>query len=183
MNFLAAIFLFFVEEQLAFWLLHSTISLLPKDFYSGNLKGVKIEVEIFRIILAQKLPKLAKHCSALQVDVGPFVTQWFLCLFINQLPIEITMRFLDCFFYDGNVMLFRVTLALFVINQNVLLQTFDNTELLLRCKHLPENISDAQLLFGIAYNQAKVSSSRLPDYRKQAIINVENRQRLKLQKV
>lgn len=46
-------------------------------------------MEAFRLIFKDKFPKLSKHFANLQVDVGMFVTQWFMCLFINMLPTEV----------------------------------------------------------------------------------------------
>jgi len=60
MNFLAAILLFFMEEQLAFWMLHCTIQLLPPHYYSTRLVGIKADVLAFKQLFTQKLTKISK---------------------------------------------------------------------------------------------------------------------------
>jgi len=102
------------------------------------------------------------------------VTQWFLCLFINLLPIEIAMRFLDSFFYDGNIMLFRIALALFSKSQKILLNTNDLAEIMVLCRNLPESVTDPNLLFEHAY-QLKISEQKLTEYRKQGLVIVEQK--------
>jgi len=99
----------------------------------------------------------------------------FLCLYINCFPIEVVMRFLDSLFYDGSIMLFSVALALFNINQKILLHTADDVEVLLLCRNLPGSVTDVNLLFEHAHNQMKLSAQKLSEYRKQGVLTVEKK--------
>jgi hypothetical protein len=179
MNFLAAMLLFFMEENLAFWMLAETITILPPQYYSKHLLGVKADVNVFKNLINMKLPKLGKHFSSLNVDIGVYVTQWFMCLYINYLPVQTAMRFLDSLFYDGSVMLFRVGLALLGLNQKVLLKISSNEELMMFCRKLPLTISDSNILFDQAYTQFKISRQKLKEWRQQALIAAEQRWREK----
>jgi len=171
MNFLAAVLLFFIEEEVAFWTVCTVVDdMLPRDYYCNNLRGVRVDVEVFRALFQQRLPKLAKHFSDLDVAPGIFATQWFLCLFINILPLESAFRFLDCFFYEGSKMLFRVALALFNANQAVILQTDSPATLLDVCQGLPQAATDPQQLINYAYDEITMknfSNSAIEDLRKQ----------------
>lgn len=42
----------------------------------------------------------------------PVTCPWFLCMYVNVLPVEIVMRIWDCVLWEGNVVLFRVGLAI-----------------------------------------------------------------------
>lgn len=172
MNFLAAVLLFFIEEEEAFWTVCTVVdNMLPRDYYCNNLRGVRVDVEVFRALFQQRLPKLAKHFSDLEVDPGIFVTQWFLCLFINVLPLESAFRFLDCFFYEGSKMLFRVALALFNANQAAILQTENAATLLDVCQGLPQAATDPQLVIDYAYDEITMknfSNKIIADLRKQS---------------
>eukprot|EP01125_Pyxidicula_operculata_P015720 TRINITY_DN5361_c0_g1_i1.p2 TRINITY_DN5361_c0_g1~~TRINITY_DN5361_c0_g1_i1.p2 ORF type:complete len:188 (-),score=27.58 TRINITY_DN5361_c0_g1_i1:275-838(-) len=175
MNYFAAALLFFLEEEESFWILSTTIrEVLPQNYYCNNLIGVQIDVEAFRMIFSHRYPKINKHLLDNDVDVGIFVTQWFLCLYINVLPMESTMRFLDAFFYEGSKMLFRIGLALFNMNKKLLFEQKETSILMALCQDLPLAATDPDVLFKFAYDEtlANFSVDELDTYRKQAQIKL-----------
>jgi len=98
-----------------------------------------------------------------------------LCLFINILPLEVALRFLDCFFYEGSKMLFRVALALFNANQTLVLQTDNAATLLDICQALPQTATDPQLLIDFAYDELTMknfSNQTVEQLRKQVYAKV-----------
>jgi len=167
MNFLAAMMLFYVEEEIVFWMIGTVMDdILPHGYYAENLIGIKVDVQVFKVLFDQKFPKLAKHLHHQSVEPQPFVIQWFMCLFITVFPDEICSRILDVFFYDGSKMLFRVALALFRLNEKILLNAKDTAELLLLCKQLPSTIEDAETLLNCAY-EIPISGKKLAEMRKE----------------
>jgi len=179
MNFLAAMLLFFMEEHLAFWMLSETLNVLPSKYYVRHLLGLKADVEVFRMLINMKLPKLGKHFATLNVDIGVFATQWFLCLYINYLPVQASMRFLDSLFYDGSVMLFRVGLSILALNQKSLRKIQTSEELMLYCRKMTYTITDPDIIFEQAYTQYKISRQKLKEWRQQATLVVEQKYRAK----
>jgi len=59
---------------------------------------------------------------------------WFLCLYIGYVPIEIVLRILDAFFCEGVDILFRVGLAIFKVNQELILKIEDSYSILVTLK-------------------------------------------------
>ena len=59
---------------------------------------------------------------------------WFLCLFVSCLPMDVTARILDCLFYEGRQILFRVALGLFKLKQTELLKSTEPNELVAAMK-------------------------------------------------
>ena len=47
----------------------------------------------------------------LQLPIEPLTVNWFLCLFVNTLPLETALHLWDCTFYEGIKVLFRAALA------------------------------------------------------------------------
>eukprot|EP01124_Arcella_intermedia_P011051 TRINITY_DN17540_c0_g1_i3.p1 TRINITY_DN17540_c0_g1~~TRINITY_DN17540_c0_g1_i3.p1 ORF type:complete len:1361 (+),score=321.98 TRINITY_DN17540_c0_g1_i3:55-4137(+) len=175
MNFLVAIMLFFVDEEMGFWLLCSIIdNVLPPGYFSQDLLGLRIDVEVFKVIFAQRLPKLSKHFDNMNVEAHSFIYQWFLSLYINVFPAEMAMRFLDCLFYDGSKMLFRVALALFTTQQKALLSSNDQLVLYSLCKNLPSTVTDMDSLLLVAYT-IPVSNNKLKEMRTQASIALKTK--------
>jgi len=173
MNFLAAILLFFLDEEICFWMICTVVEdLLPHGFFASDLLGLRIDVEVFKVLFAQRLPKLAKHFEYLRVDAHSFIYQWFLSLYITVLSAEMAMRFLDCLFYDGSKIIFRLVLALFTFNQKSLLNTEDTLQLSCLCKELPHTITDMDELLMIAYS-IPVSNKKLNEMRKQGLLTLK----------
>jgi len=172
MNYMAAMLLIFINEEITFWMVHTVVEdLLPPNYYCNGLIGVQIDVDVFKLILMERLPKVAKHFIKYDVDIALFVTQWFLCLFISLLPMESATRFIDSFLYEGNKMLFRVAFALFNMNKEKILLTTDTSELYDVCQNLPSFATDPDLIMEYAYDERTLlgfSSNQLENYRKQS---------------
>lgn len=44
--------------------------ILPAGYFSGSLGGLQTDMAVFRDILADRLPKLARHLQKLQGQIG-----------------------------------------------------------------------------------------------------------------
>ena len=74
---------------------------------------VQVDQLVFRHLVDAGFPRLAGHLEALGAGVAGVSTQWFLCLFVNSLPLETCLRVWDLFFFERcSSVLFRVALAL-----------------------------------------------------------------------
>ncbi|XP_072761058.1 uncharacterized protein [Anoplolepis gracilipes] len=99
---------------------------LPEGYFADNLRGLSIDMAVFRDLLRSRLPKLSKHLEALQNDAkdkatgnsyeppltNVFTMQWFLTLFCHCLPQEAVLRVWDLIFLEGNEVLLRTALAI-----------------------------------------------------------------------
>jgi hypothetical protein len=91
MNFIVALLLLYMKEEEAFWMLVVIIEeLLPKDYYSGIMLGVNVDTSVFKVLVAEKLPKIHRHLVELDCEISHLVVQFFLCIFINALPLEVS---------------------------------------------------------------------------------------------
>ncbi|XP_025991199.1 serine-rich adhesin for platelets isoform X2 [Solenopsis invicta] len=99
---------------------------LPEGYFADNLRGLSIDMAVFRDLLRSRLPKLSKHLEALQTDAkdkatgssyeppltNVFTMQWFLTLFCHCLPQETVLRVWDLIFLEGDEVLLRTALAI-----------------------------------------------------------------------
>lgn len=93
MNFIAALFLLFMEEEDAFWMMRATLeNILPPDYYSLGMHGVRADVELFLKIISKKFPKVYSHLQKFNIDLSGFLVAWFMSIYINILPIEVSRK-------------------------------------------------------------------------------------------
>jgi hypothetical protein len=79
MNFIAAMFLMFLREEEAFWLLVIVMNEEPyklRDLFGKNMSGTLEVLYIAEKLIVQFLPKLDDHFGNEQVHISMFATQW-----------------------------------------------------------------------------------------------------------
>lgn len=52
--------------------------------------GMRVDERIFLYLLSEKLPELTDHFDTNDISLTHLTFHWFLCLFINILPIDVT---------------------------------------------------------------------------------------------
>ena len=89
------------------------LCLAPLASHAEWRVGAQVDQLVFRHLVEASFPRLAAHLDELGAHVAGVSTQWFLCLFVNSLPLETCLRVWDLFFLEQCASsLFRVALAL-----------------------------------------------------------------------
>eukprot|EP01103_Thecamoeba_quadrilineata_P012936 TRINITY_DN3461_c0_g2_i1.p1 TRINITY_DN3461_c0_g2~~TRINITY_DN3461_c0_g2_i1.p1 ORF type:complete len:897 (-),score=197.99 TRINITY_DN3461_c0_g2_i1:267-2957(-) len=114
MNILVALFLLYLSEENAFWLLSSLCEDLRPDNYYRHMIGTLVDQTILERLLKDHLPDLSDHLIKCQVPLNVISQSWFYCFFLNYVPLETGLRIIDCFFFEGSNILFAVGIALFL---------------------------------------------------------------------
>ena len=113
MSFVAATMLMYMEEESAFWTLCSLLEdILPEDYFSERMVGLRTDLRVLQKLLAEEAPELAEHLDLEGIDLSPITVNWFLCLFLNTLPTEWSHRVLDSVLHEGSCVLFRMALSI-----------------------------------------------------------------------
>ena len=100
--------------------------LLPESYFANNLRGLSVDMAVFRDLMRIRLPTLSKHLDKLQYSpcdsgniasyepplINVFTLQWFLTLFCNCLPKPLVLRIWDLIFLEGNEVLIRTALSI-----------------------------------------------------------------------
>lgn len=84
---------------------------MPMDYYP-NLLGVLIDLNVFKFLMREKLPKLCNHLETFNFDLDILLTKWLIVLFVNHLPLDAELAVWDLFLIKGSTVLFRVALTL-----------------------------------------------------------------------
>nr|XP_018913186.1 PREDICTED: uncharacterized protein LOC109041322 isoform X2 [Bemisia tabaci]XP_018913187.1 PREDICTED: uncharacterized protein LOC109041322 isoform X2 [Bemisia tabaci]XP_018913188.1 PREDICTED: uncharacterized protein LOC109041322 isoform X2 [Bemisia tabaci]XP_018913189.1 PREDICTED: uncharacterized protein LOC109041322 isoform X2 [Bemisia tabaci] len=97
---------------------------LPESYFANNLRGLSVDMAVFRELLKLRFPALSRHLDQLQNDskdsgtsyepplTNVFTMQWFLTLFCNCLPQSMVLRVWDLIFLEGNEILLKTALAI-----------------------------------------------------------------------
>lgn len=126
MNFIACLLLLHMPKERAFWTLASIVEhILPHDYYSQNMLGGRVDQAVFQACLSHKLPRVSAHLQSLDCSLDPIVLPWFLCLFINVLPLFTVCRVWDSLLWEGDMILFKAGISMLRSKEEELLQCQD----------------------------------------------------------
>uniref|UniRef100_UPI00358FA834 growth hormone-regulated TBC protein 1 n=1 Tax=Myxine glutinosa TaxID=7769 RepID=UPI00358FA834 len=140
MNFIAGYLLLVTKnEEQAFWLLDALISHILPDFYTPAMVGLKTELNVLTELVKRKLPALVNHMEKHSVAWVLVCSRWFLCLFVDVLPVETVFRLWDCLFYEGSKVMLRAALALMLHFRTALLESASFSAIVSTFRYLPQN--------------------------------------------
>ncbi|XP_023837174.1 growth hormone-regulated TBC protein 1-A [Salvelinus sp. IW2-2015] len=135
MNFIAGYLIIITkDEEKSFWLMDSLLGRILSDYYSPGMLGLKTDQEVLGELVRVKAPAVWQAMAQHNVMWTLVVSRWFICLYIDVLPVETVLRIWDCLFYEGSKILFRVALALILHHQAEILQARSMVEVCERFK-------------------------------------------------
>ena len=82
------------------------------------MTSIRIEQNLFSEFIKALLPKLAAHFEAVGLPLSIVTTNWFMCLFVNTLPVDTLLRVWDILIVHGPMCLIRVGTAILKVQQD-----------------------------------------------------------------
>ncbi|TRY59301.1 hypothetical protein DNTS_033541 [Danionella cerebrum] len=137
MNFIAGYLLIITkDEEKSFWLLDALLSRILTDYYTPNMLGLRVDQEVLGELVKMKVPAVWETMKRHDVMWTLVVSRWFICLYVDILPVETVLRIWDCLFFEGSKILFRVALTLIRHHQTLISQSQSLPEICERFKQI-----------------------------------------------
>ncbi|CRH01136.1 GTPase-activating protein, putative [Plasmodium relictum] len=140
MAFIVATFILYMSEEDAFFML---ISLLDKyklnDLFSSDMPLLNEYLYILDQLLLFFFPKIHNHLQKENIHSSMYASQWFITLFSYNINILYSIRIWDFFFIHNYTFLFKVALAFFKLQEDIILtESFE--DILNRLKILSKHV-------------------------------------------
>ncbi|XP_078347309.1 small G protein signaling modulator 3 homolog isoform X3 [Oculina patagonica] len=160
MGMIVASLLLFVEEEDAFWLMCTIVEdLVPTSYYSSTLIGVQADQRVLRQLIVSYLPPMDDKLKEHDIELSLITLHWFLTAFASVVHTKILLRIWDIFFYEGSVTLFRITLGMLKMKEDVILKLDNSAQIFNTLSDIPGDVTDAEQLL----EAANKASSSLTD--------------------
>lgn len=146
MSFLAGMLLLHMNPYEAFVCFSNLLNTqLFLSFFRVNQDVMNAYYQTFEVFFKENLPKLYHHFSEHSLTPDLYLVDYIYTLFSRSLPLDVATRVWDLFLRDGDEFIFRTSLGILSMYQDILLN-FDFIHLAQFLTKLPEDL-DSEVLF------------------------------------
>ena len=176
MNFIVGRLLLIMDnEEQVFWIFIQIIEkILPLIYYS-DLAGIIIETTIIDAFISFYLSNFYKYLidSSFKLPLNNFIHKWMVSLFTQALSPEMAYTFLDFFFLDGEVCLFKCSLFVMAMIEEYIYKNNDFEYMFNMFNEAPTHIHDPKTLIYFLYEKNfDINENDLKIYREKLKIPV-----------
>ena len=123
MGYLAAIFLLYMDEESAFYMLHSLVKNYGfEGLYKEGFPDLKKKFYVLLNLEKKYIPKIYDIFKRDGVFISIYASQWFLCLFAKDLKPNILVRIFDVFLFEGFKVIYRFALAFLKLKEKAFIK-------------------------------------------------------------
>ena len=153
MGFLAALFLLYMDEENAFWMLNIVFKKYGlEEVYMKEFPGLRKRFYIFINLLKKFMPKIYNKLIELNIYPTLYASQWFFTCFSNCLSFNIVVRIFDCFLLEGEKIIYRVALALIKLKEDIIIKSKSFETVMETLKSNSNEIKSPDILLETAFN-------------------------------
>ncbi|CAB3404807.1 unnamed protein product [Caenorhabditis bovis] len=175
LNFVAGLILLVVnDERRAIDLLVHLVS-QRKEYYGKKMIGLRRDMHVLHQLMRKYCPRVAVMIDRLDIGFDILVGKWFVCWFVESLPMETVLRIWDCLIYEGDEWLFKIAITLFRSNMMALSHCHSIDQVLTQVQNIGSSKSALychQLILKSA--QLPISKSVLDELREEAKRSIPN---------
>jgi hypothetical protein len=120
---------------------YRALTLFHLAYYTAGMTGLEVDHFVLQTLLQsvpwngllllsvrccycacrKRTPRFLERLKQLNIDIQVMTSRWFICLFVDALPVETLFRVWDCLFLEGDKILFRVAVTLIMQYEETLL--------------------------------------------------------------
>ena len=151
MSFITGLFLSYVSEENAFWLLQNYMKNYGlSDLYTKDFPGLKKNLFVFLKLMQKLLPDIFNILSKFQLYPSIFASSWYLTCYTNVLSFENSVRIMDCFLFEGTKIIHRIALGILSMIHDDIMKCKGISDIMEVLKNIYVNI-DIEELFKISF--------------------------------
>lgn len=153
MSFIAALLLIYMDEENAFYCLHSIMKKYELEgFYLEGFPMLRKKFYVLLNLMKRFVPKVYQLLYENRVSPTLYASEWFITLFTRLLDFNVLVRIFDVFLLEGFKVIFRFTIAVMKIKQDEIIKTNgDLSSVMNVMKNLFTNI-DTKELFEVGFS-------------------------------
>jgi hypothetical protein len=163
MGFIAALLLTYMDEESAFWMIHSlVVKYNLKGYYLKDFPELKPSFYKLLSLMKRHLPNIYEHFRKNEVYPTMYATQWFISIYSVNFRFDTLVRIFDVFLLEGEKVLYRLALAILKINEEVIMKAKRFEDIMCLFKGLYEGVTADDLItkafkFSMTKEQLKVT--------------------------
>ena len=119
LGYLAALFLIYMDEESAFYMLHAVIKNYEMEgLYLPGFPELKKKFYVLLNLEKKFIPKIYNILKRDEALPSFYASEWFMCLFCKDVKPNILVRIIDVFLYEGYKVIYRFAIAFLKMKEN-----------------------------------------------------------------
>ena len=179
MNFIVCRLLLIMDnEEQAFWIFIQIIEKILPIIYYSDLAGIIIDTTIIDAFISFYLNNFYNYLAvnSFKLSLNNFIHKWMVSLFTQALSPEMSYTFLDFFFLDGEISLFKCSLFVMTMIEEYLIKNNDFEYMFNMFNEAPSHIHDPKTLIYFLYEKNfEINNNDINNYREKIKIPVLNK--------
>ena len=176
MNFIVCRLLLIMDnEEQAFWIFIQIIEKILPIIYYSDLAGIIIDTTIIDAFISFYLSSFYNYLveNSFKLSLSNFIHKWMVSLFTQALSPEMAYTFLDFFFLDGEISLFKSSLFVMTMVEEYLTKNNDFEYMFNMFNEAPSHIHDPRTLIYFLYEKNfEINENDIKIYREKIKIPV-----------
>ena len=119
LGYLAALFLIYMDEESAFYMLHAVIKNYEMEgLYLPGFPDLKKKFYVLLNLEKKFIPEIYNILKRDEALPSFYASEWFMCLFCKNVKPNILVRIIDVFLYEGYKVIYRFAIAFLKMKEN-----------------------------------------------------------------
>ena len=119
LGYLAALFLIYMDEESAFYMLHAVIKNYEMEgIYLPGFPDLKKKFYVLLNLEKKFIPEIYNILKRDEALPSFYASEWFMCLFCKDVKPNILVRIIDVFLYEGYKVIYRFAIAFLKMKEN-----------------------------------------------------------------